>query len=285
MNPAKSQIQAYYNSFEARIGYAIFLGGTRHFGYYFSDKSWPWPIGPALERMNSVLLGKLNTHPEERVLDAGCGEGYVAIYMARKGQLYVEGIDLTPHHVVKARANVLRAGLSDRVKIREGDYHDLSDFENASFDAVYAMETLVHASHPDNVLQEFFRVLKPGGRLVLHDWDHTDRAKMPSKYSGLVFDRINSGSGMPTFSSSNTDDHQRMMAEAGFSDIEQRDLSKNIVPMLWLFYIFALVPFTILWLFGIEEWFPSTSAGVISYVYRDYWRYLQVVGTKPGGKK
>ena len=125
-----SKIQAYYNSFEARIGYAFFLGGSRHFGYY--DKSCPWPIGPALERMNFVLYEKLNAHPGDRVLDAGCGEGHVAIYMARKG-LRVVGIDLTHHHVVKARANVLRAGLSDQVKIREGDYHDLSNFEDAKF--------------------------------------------------------------------------------------------------------------------------------------------------------
>ena len=55
--------------------------------------------------------------------------------------------------------------------VRIADYYRLSDAEDASFDVVYAVESLVHSVEPIKVLKEFYRLLKPGGRICLNVYD------------------------------------------------------------------------------------------------------------------
>jgi sterol 24-C-methyltransferase len=159
-------LQKYYASFESRLGYNIFLGGTRHFGYYNSAKSSPFPIASALRRMEQRLVDALALEKGAKVLDAGCGVGHVAIYFADRG-LRVLGIDIVEKHLEKARRNVQSKGLGAQIKLDMMDYHDLSQLEADEFDGVYTMETFVHATDPFIALQQFHNVLKPGGRLAL----------------------------------------------------------------------------------------------------------------------
>ncbi|KAH3917696.1 hypothetical protein HBH56_043690 [Parastagonospora nodorum] len=90
--------------------------------------------------------------------------------MARHG-LNVQAIDITPHHVANAKKNVRGYGLQDRIKVDYANYHNLSQFPDASFDGIYTMETFVHADDPIKVLNNFKRLLKPGGVVVLHEAD------------------------------------------------------------------------------------------------------------------
>ena len=93
-----SQLQKYYAAFESRIGYRLFLGGTRHFGYFKQNTRWPFPINDALRRMENYMFNSLKLGPEAKLLDAGCGVGDVTLHMARK-RLYVEAIDIVSNHV------------------------------------------------------------------------------------------------------------------------------------------------------------------------------------------
>lgn len=275
-----SPIRAYYDSIESRVGYRLFLGGTRHFGYYFSETSWPWPITGALRTMEAKLLEALGCAEGAKVLDAGCGVGHVALYMAQNGGYQVDCIDLTPHHVAKATQNVRLAGADEQVSIRLGDYHDLHAFEDSSFDGVYTMETLVHSTNPRKVLQEFLRVLKPGGCLAMHEYDHTPTEQTPKSIADQA-KIINAILGMPAFEAFETDELKRLARSVGFEDVELVDMSKHIVPMLWLFYIFAFIPHLLLKLFGLQYHFINTTSGVGIYNNREYWRYTQVRGKKP----
>jgi sterol 24-C-methyltransferase len=279
-NSTSSTIRAYYDSLESRIGYRLFLGGTRHFGYYFSETSWPWPITGALRTMEAKLLEALRCPEGAKVLDAGCGVGHVALYMAQNGGFHVDCIDLTQHHVKKAAQNIRLAGADEQVSVRVGDYHDLHAFEDSSFDGIYTMETLVHSTNPRKVLQEFLRVLKPGGRLAMHEYDHSRIEQTPKSIADEAT-TINTIVGMPAFQSFETDELKRLVRSVGFEDVELVDMSKNIVPMLWLFYIFALIPHLLLKLFGLQYHFVNTTSGVAMYNGRKYWRYTQVKGKKP----
>ena len=274
-----STIRAYYNSLESRLGYRLFLGGTRHFGYYHSESSSPWPIAPALKCMEAKLLEALSCPAGSNVLDAGCGNGNVALYMAKNGGFRIEGVDLTPHHIVKAMRNVQNAGFSDRISVRLGDYHNLGGFNDASFDAIYTLETLVHAANPRQVLKEFLRVLKPGGRLVLHEYDHTPLGKIPKSMSDEA-KVLNTRVCLLGFEQFETDDVKRLVENVGFSSCNQTDMSKNIVPMLWLFYVFAYIPYLLLIFFGLRYYFPNTTAAIDMYRGRQYWRYIQVRSKK-----
>lgn len=276
------QLQSYYHSLESRIGYRLLLGGTRHFGYYEHDTWWPFPLSRALRAMEDKLAALLDLAPGARVLDAGCGVSHVAIHLASKHGLRIQGIDIVDHHIAKSRRNITRHGLSeDEVTVRKMDYHHLDSFAVGSFDGVYTMETFVHATDPQVVLRNFFRVLRPGGRLALFEYDH-ELAQNPEEAMAMSMKKINEIAAMPTNNVSQPGVFRQMLEDAGFTDVVVRDYSSNIKPMTRFFYLLAYVPFLIVTFFGLEHLFINTVAGVESYRGRQHWRYVAITASKPG---
>ena len=272
-------LQQYYASWESRIGYRLLLGGTRHFGYYANPTSSAIPISPSLRAMEAQLLHGLHCPKGSRVLDAGCGVGHVALYMVEHGGYKIDCIDVVSRHIVRARKNIRAAGMEKVITAHRGDYHHLEEFEDGSFDGIYTMETLVHSTDPLKVLREFLRILKPGGRVALNEYDHIDLDKAPKNLADSMR-KVNKYAAMPANASFEKDVLKDLLQEAGFRDVELRDMSKHIVPMLWLFYIIAIVPYLIFQFLGIEHHFVNTVAGVESYQGRSIWRYIQVTGRK-----
>jgi len=272
-------LQAYYGSLESRIGYRVFLSGTRHFGYYESDTWWPFPIGKALRAMEDHLFRSLGLKSGAQVLDAGCGVGHVAIHLARKG-LRVQGIDIVDHHLDKARRNVRAAGLGSAITVRKGDYHHLDPFADSSLDGIYTMETFVHATDPKAALGEFFRVLKPGGSMALYEYDHPTLKNAP-EHMVYYFNKVKEYAAMPSNTLFEDDTLQCMLEETGFSDVKVTDISLHIWPLLRLFFICAYLPYLLIKLFGLEAWFVNTMAAVEVYRGRRLWRYVVVTAKKP----
>ena len=278
-------LQKYYSSLESRIGYKLVLGGTRHFGYYDRGTIWPFPINAALRRMEDNLFKSLGVKSGGQVLDAGCGVAHVAIHFARKG-LLVQGIDFMPRHIQRAEKNIEVAGLGDSIKVRWMDYHHLDVFDDASYDGVYTMETFVHATDPRQALKEFFRVLKPGGRIAMYEYDHVDFDDPKfEQYRHLkaAADQINDNAAMPANAAFKRGVLQSMMEEAGFRDVQTKDLSENIKPMLRLFFVLAYIPYLIISLLGLKTWFVNTQAGVEGYriLGNGLFRFIGVTATKP----
>ncbi len=278
-----ASLRTYYESLESRIGYRLLLGGTRHFGYYPPNTFWPFPINRALRAMEEQLFLTLDLPAGAQVVDAGCGVGHVALYMARRG-LRITGIDLIDHHLAKAWRNIARAGLpAGQVTVKKMDYHHLESIPDQSHDGVYTMETFVHATDPEKALAGFFRILRPGGRLVLFEYDHAMGVdpSIPQRVSDEM-SLVNKYAAMPTNARSNAGVFQRMLEEAGFADVKVEDYSGNIRPMLRLFFWVAAVPYFFVTLFGVERWFINTVAGAQGYLHQEHWRYVAVSASKPG---
>jgi arsenite methyltransferase len=107
-------------------------------------------------------------HSPRDVLELGFGQGFnLADLGARHPELHFTGIDLTPAHLALAEARIRGLGLRN-VSLRLGDLHDLP-FAGASFDQLFAIEALCHATDLDRALGEAARVLRPGGILTLFD--------------------------------------------------------------------------------------------------------------------
>lgn len=275
------QLQAYYDSLESRIGYRLFLGDTRHFGFYSRDTYWPFPINRALRAMEDELAASLNLPPCSYVLDAGCGVGHVAIHLATNYGFKVRAIDIVQHHLDKARRNVAQSGLpKDQVEVQKMDYHHLESLLDKSFDGIYAMETIVHATEPEAVLASFYRILRPGGRLSIFAYDHDMLDNSPEACSMRM---INDVAAMPTNTLSRPGMYQRMLEDIGFTNLAVRDYSRNIRPMTRLFYVVAYIPYLIITLLGLERYFINTVAGVQTYRGYGHWRYINIIATKPGG--
>ena len=102
-----------------------------------------------------------------RILDIGCGEGILALWLARAGH-QVLGIDIEPAAIVAARdlmASEL-AVVRDRIELRVADALSMGLGENA-FDTVVLGEVIEHLVDPSAMLECAAVFLKPGGRLVL----------------------------------------------------------------------------------------------------------------------
>lgn len=280
-NPA---IQSYYDSLESRLGYRFILGGTRHFAYWDRDTYFPFPLGPALRRMEQKLLETLDLPAGARVLDAGCGVGHVALYMASRGGLRIEAIDIVDHHVAKAQRNVRRASLPPgQVTVRKMDYHHLETIPDASLDGVYTMETLVHATDPEAVLAGFLRALKPGGHVAFFEYDHDlDAAANAGSWMARDMRRVNELAAMPTYQKARPGYFKTLLEDAGFEAVEVRDFSANVRPMLRLFYVLAVVPYLVIRLLGLQRYFANTIAGVLGYAAGDHCHYLAISARKPG---
>ena len=152
--------------------------------------------GPLL-RMEDKLAQELDLAPGAKVLDAGCGVGEVADHLAKEYGLDVTGIDILDFNIEEANNRAKRLGLENHVSFQEMSYAQL-DFPDETFDGVYTMETLVHAADAEGVLQQFNRVLKKGGRLVLFEYSRTPDRNMPKRASE-AFRHVNDVAAMPSF--------------------------------------------------------------------------------------
>ncbi len=115
---------------------------------------------PVLQRAADVQAG-------ERGLDLACGTGELERrILEEEPRVHLTGIDLAPSMVERARVKL--AG-HPSVQFEQADVHDLR-FADASFDVVVCANTFHYFTHPESVLAEATRVLRPGGRLVLLDW-------------------------------------------------------------------------------------------------------------------
>ncbi len=136
-----------------------------HYGYWDKKVS---NFSQSLIRMNEVMLEAAEIKPADKVLDAGCGVGGSSIFLASTLGCHVTGITLSERQVQQARQNAEQRGVSSNVEFHAMNYLQ-TDFPEASFDVVWACESVCYADDKDKFLKEALRVLKPGGRLIVAD--------------------------------------------------------------------------------------------------------------------
>lgn len=107
------------------------------------------------------LLRYCDNAPEgARILDVGCGDGFHLRLLREHGDRTwaLEGVDIDPRAVERAS--------SDGLEIHQGTV-DALDLPADQYDVVYALQTIEHVEDPAGLMAAIFRILKPGGRLVL----------------------------------------------------------------------------------------------------------------------
>ncbi|GAA2409358.1 27-O-demethylrifamycin SV methyltransferase [Streptomyces glaucosporus] len=143
-------------------------GGQLHMWYWY-DRDDDAPLPEAVHRITRKVTGTLGLRPGERVLDAGCGPGETALFLARHHGAEVTGVTVSDVELEAARNRARSTGLERLVDFRYGDYMDLP-FPDGSFDAVLALESLQNAPDLGRALGELHRVLRPGGRVAFSDF-------------------------------------------------------------------------------------------------------------------
>jgi SAM-dependent methyltransferase len=121
------------------------------------------------QAMLHTFISEIEFPPDTRVLEIGCGTGAVTRILARwSGVGQVLGVDPSPVFLKRARS--LAKGI-ENLTFEEGDGRALV-FPIESFDSVVICTTLSHVPHPEAVIAEAHRVLRPGGHLAILDGDY-----------------------------------------------------------------------------------------------------------------
>jgi ubiquinone/menaquinone biosynthesis C-methylase UbiE len=122
-------------------------------------------------------------------LDAGCGTGFLTFELVARGH-HVTGVDFAPAMIAEARRKAAARSLS--IRFEEADAERLP-FPPGSFDLTLSRHVLWTLPHPEAAIDEWMRVLRPGGRLVVVDSQvdagaappTTDNARMSQEYAAI----------------------------------------------------------------------------------------------------
>jgi 2-polyprenyl-3-methyl-5-hydroxy-6-metoxy-1,4-benzoquinol methylase len=103
---------------------------------------------------------------DQQWLDAGCGAGTIARFLAEKG-CQVLGLDASVEMITAARESALTSAVRDRLQFDRIDILDGLPYPAASFDGILCSSVLEYVSDVNACLAEFCRALRPGGLLLV----------------------------------------------------------------------------------------------------------------------
>lgn len=131
----------------------------------------------------------------KNALEVGCGNGDFALHLAGLG-CNLTAVDFSPAAVeaAKERQRAFFAGAGE-VEFRTADAERL-DFPDSTFEIVVSCECLEHLPHPKEALKEFFRVLVPGGKLVLTTENYSNGMILAWLMCWIRSHPFNSGAGV-----------------------------------------------------------------------------------------
>lgn len=172
-------------------------------------------LAEALEFFRALELG-----PERTALEVACGSGGVTCRMAIETGARCVGVDINAHGIEAARRRAEEQGLSSRVSFRIVDAGHRLPFPDESFDAVFCNDSINHLPGRLEVLRDWYRVLRPGGRLLFTD---------PIVVTGqLTNAEIAARSSIGFFLFTPVGDNERLLGESGFLVREVRDVTDAV---------------------------------------------------------
>ncbi|HEY9858486.1 MAG TPA: methyltransferase domain-containing protein [Candidatus Obscuribacterales bacterium] len=175
------QIQQFYDASSGL--WEQIWGAHMHHGYYGLDGKEPKERRQAQIDLVEELLKWAEVQQAEALLDAGCGIGGSSLYLAQKFQAAATGITLSPVQAARATERAREAGMSSLTTQPSAQFfvRDAlnTNFADNSFDLVWSLESGEHMPDKRKFLQECYRVLKPGGTLIMATWCH--RATTPNE--------------------------------------------------------------------------------------------------------
>jgi tocopherol O-methyltransferase len=146
-------------------------GEHMHHGYYGRDGKYKINRRQAQIDLIEELLYWGKIERAEKIVDVGCGIGGSTLYLAQKYQAKAQGITLSSQQAKRATERAKESGLAERVNFQVANALEMP-FADNSFDLVWSLESGEHMPNKTKFLQECYRVLQPGGKLVMATWCH-----------------------------------------------------------------------------------------------------------------
>lgn len=216
----KSHIIRYYT--KNKLTYMLFYdwAGFYHFGISYDGKR----KREGLREQAKIIEGYISETEASRVLEIGCGLGPNSAFLARRNpRVAFDAIDL-------ANRPLRRFTRIPNLRFYNADYHDLSGFEDDSYDIVFAIETLCYSADKPRVFREVKKTLRPNGKFIVFDLYRSNRAQPLSPSEDVMWQLIIKGVAVQEVE--RVSDVERYMRKE-FSIAEARDLSTCILPFLY----------------------------------------------------
>ena len=158
------QITTFWN--KTTEGFLAAWGPHIHHGYFESYAETPVE---AQEKLIEKLTALMDISPHDKILDVGCGMGGSSIYLAKKFSASVVGISLSQCQVDIATEALKKDGVKN-VSFKVEDALSLASFPDNELDVVWSLESCEQFYDKKLFIQQAYRVLKPGGTLMLATW-------------------------------------------------------------------------------------------------------------------
>jgi len=163
---------------------------------------------------NRLIAEHAELHDGDKVLDVACGNGRLLSMLSGKAAIKLYGIDISEKMIAEAGAHL-------KGDFRVGQAENLRDFA-ASFDLITVCCAFHHFERPAEFLEEAYRVLEPGGRLIIAD----PLPAAPVRWAmNLLFPFMQSGD-VKIYSRRHL---ERFLAQAGFCEILVRISDKRAI--------------------------------------------------------
>jgi cyclopropane fatty-acyl-phospholipid synthase-like methyltransferase len=235
----------------------------------------------SLQNTNRVLAEKAGISEVDYVLDAGCGVGGSAIYLAKNYNCRVKGITISERQVKQANENKVKYGLSDHLSFENRDYCN-TGYDNNSFNVVWALESTGTAADKSAFIKESCRLLKPEGRLILADYFKT--GNLGSDNNKIMKNWLNNWaiSDLDT-----VDVFENKLTEAGYKNIIKEDYTDNIRLSSRRMYLFSFPGYITTKLYNLaynatpfSRTHYKASLNQYRALKRGYWRYKIILARK-----
>ncbi|SEM00371.1 Ubiquinone/menaquinone biosynthesis C-methylase UbiE [Aquimarina amphilecti] len=223
-----------------------------HFGYYIPFKTTLFKRDTMLNEMNNQIFNRLSFNKKNGLIaDLGCGIGGTMRYGLRKyPRVNILGITLSSFQVTQGNK---RLENMNGLILKENYNH--TSFASNSFDSAYAIESYCHSGHSKKVLNEAYRIIKPGGKLVIADAFLKKDEDQLCPGSHYCYDQLCKGWSLEGLGSIHR--VKKSLEEVGFKNITIKDVSFRVAPSV-LHVPFAITGFILKKLFKRETLKPQS---------------------------